>query len=85
MLPKDLKHGIKTIKKLVQVESFPDEYHSLKAIQTVLSKSKILPLKTELHETVIRVRGRILGLHLKSLDGRKEHIISLNRDKLRLT
>ena len=73
---------MKTIKKLVQVESFPDEYHSLKTIQTVLSKSKILPLKTELQETIIRVRGRILGLHLKSLDGRKEHIISLNRDKL---
>ena len=59
MSPKDLELGIKIICKLVPVEPFPDEYHSLKATQTVSSKSKILSLKPELHENIIRVRGRI--------------------------
>ena len=41
------------ISKLAQVESFPDEYCSLKITQTVSSKSNILSLKRELHENIL--------------------------------
>ena len=59
LLPKDLELSIKTICKLAQVESFPDEYCSLKTTQTGSSKSNILSLKPELDENIIRIGGRI--------------------------
>ena len=99
--PKDLELGIKTICKLAQVESFPHEYCSLKTTQTMPSKRKILSLKPELHENIIRVGGRIrhaersgkhmisklilLDLHFKNLPSGREHILSLSRDKFWIT
>ena len=59
LLPKDVELGIKTMCKVAQVDSFLDEYCLLKTTQTVSSKSKILSLKPELHESIIRVGGRI--------------------------
>ena len=56
--PKDLELGIKTTCNFAQVESFSDDYHSLKTTQTVSSKSKN-SAKPELHENIIRVAGRI--------------------------
>ena len=59
LLPKDLELGIKTICKLPQVKSFPDQYCSLKTTQVVPSNCKILSLKPELHDNIMIIGGRI--------------------------
>ena len=50
---KDLELAMKTICRVGKVESFPEEYQSLKTTQTVSSKNKILSLKPELQENII--------------------------------
>ena len=66
--------------RVAQLESYPEEYNQLKYNKVILKNSSLLPFKPFMHESLIRVGGRIKHADLPF--NTKHHIIIHHKDQI---
>ena len=66
--------------RVAQLESYPEEYNQLKYNKVILKNSSLLPFKPFMHESLIRVGGRIKHADLPF--NTKHQIIIHHKDQI---
>ena len=55
----EIQNAKTILSKVAQLESYPEEYNQLKYNKAIHKNSSLLPFKPFMHESLIRVGGRI--------------------------